>query len=138
MSIRGRRHEIGASIVGELRGDTDAGEGQLRRLARFKVRFAPIAWLFGVGFAGFGIGGFRGAGIALMLPATVVFVAGLVDPTDDVEGRGALRARKRTLRHRYYLWLDQLRRKREHRQRTRHERKDAERDFLERRNRRDS
>jgi hypothetical protein len=135
MSIRGRRHEIGTSIVGELRGGDDAGGGRLKRIAKLEVRFAPIAWLFGVGLVGFGFDGFRGAGVALMLPATIAFVAELVDPTDDTEARRPSRGRKKTLRHRYFLWLDQLQRRQEHRQRARRERKDAERDFLERRHR---
>jgi hypothetical protein len=133
MAIRGRRHEVPASIVGEVRGHND-GEGELRRVARLEVRFAPIAWLVGVGFTGFGVGGFRGAGIALMLPATLVFIAALIDPPAE-PGAFARHRRKRTLRHRYFLWLDRSQRKAEARRQRRVQRKEAERRYLERRDR---
>jgi hypothetical protein len=134
MSIRSRRPGPRPSIGFELRGNTDREGVELRRLLRLEVHFAPIAWLFGVGLTGFGVDGFCGAGVALMAPATLVFVVALLD---QPAGYGSRRPRrKRTLRHRYLLWSDQLGWKRDRRKQLRRERKEAERDFLERRKRR--
>jgi hypothetical protein len=104
------------------------------RGARLEVPFAPIAWLVGVGLAGFGIDGFLGAGVALMLPATVVFVGALLDPPGP---SSSPRSRKKTLRHRWFLWSDRLGRKHERAMDERHERKEAERRFLDSRRKRE-
>ncbi len=126
--INRRGHESPASIVGGLRDHAGEGEGELRRMSRLEVRFAPIAWLFGLGFVGYGLDGFGGAGIALMIPATLVFVGALLDPADfSPSGR----RRKKTLRHRWFLWLDRLDRKRDRVRYERRERKEAERRFLD-------
>lgn len=96
-------------------------------VARIRVRLAPVAWLVGVGFAGVSFDGLRGAGIALMLPATVVFVAALID---EHLGSG-VGGRQRTLRHRWLLRLDRFERRLERWERERRERKEAERRFLD-------
>jgi hypothetical protein len=104
--------------------------GRLPRTARMEFRFAPIAWLVGVGFVGYGIDGFIGAGIGLMLPAVGVFLGALV-LQGDRPGARILSKRKKTLRHRYFLWLDQQGRKLESRKQLRLERKKAEKRFLD-------
>lgn len=101
--------------------------GRLPRTASVEFRFAPIAWLVGVGFAGYGIDGFVGAGIGLMLPAVVIFLGALVDDRRGWEpGR-----RKKTLRHRWFLWLDGLSRRLKSNKRLRRERREAEQRFLD-------
>lgn len=125
--------ELDAVAEGNIWAGPGVEEREVKRLARFEMRLTPVAWHFGVGFVGYGVDGFLGAGVALMLPATAVFVGALID---DRQGSAILdRQRKKTLRHRYFLWLDQLDRKRDQRRRERRERKQAERAFLERRNR---
>ncbi len=124
------------SAEGVTRITIRADRGRLTRTARFKVRSAPLAWLVGLGLVGFGLGGAVGAGVALMLPASAVFIFALFFPGDVLTRRGRPR-RKKTLRHRYYLWLDQQRRKFERKKEERRERRQAERDFLKRRRQRE-
>ncbi len=100
----------------------------MNRVSSFEVRFAPVAWLVGLGLAGFGVAGIRGAGAALMIPATLVFVGALIDGRQG----SALRARrKKTLRHRWFLWLDRLDRGRADARYERRRRKEAEQSFLD-------
>jgi hypothetical protein len=100
-----------------------------------EFRFAPIAWLVGVGFAGYGVDGFVGAGIGLMLPAVVIFLGALVFQGERLGGRGLPNMNK-TLRHRWFLWLDGLSRKLESNKQLRRERREAEQRFLDSRRKR--
>jgi hypothetical protein len=124
------------SAEDHLRSGVRSDAGELARTASLEIRFAPIAWLVGVGFAGYGIDGFVGAGIGLMLPAIVVFLGALVFQGDGLGGRSVAK-RKKTLRHRWFLWLDRLGRKREHSKQERRERKEAEQRFLDSRRERE-
>lgn len=129
-SGRGEPTELSEGTVHGVPG-TEARK--VKRRAGLEVRFAPVAWLFGIGFAGYGVGGFLGAGVALMLPASTAFVGAWLDQrvTADVNRD----RRRKTFRHRYFLWLDRRHRRREWKERVRQERQAAERDFLERRKR---
>jgi hypothetical protein len=124
-----------ASTGVEVSAEGPTGLGGLTRTPGVEVRFAPIAGLVGVGFAGYGVGGFVGAGIGLMLPAVSVFLGALIFEGDGLGGRG-LSKRKKTLRHRWLLWLDGLGRRREFSKRERRERKEAEQQFLDSRRKR--
>jgi hypothetical protein len=127
---------VKTTAEGFLRSRVRVTGAELARTARIRIRFAPVAWLAGVGLVGFGVDGWLGAGVALMLPATVVFVGAVVDP--DTSSMSRLRRRKRkTLRHRWFLWLDQQGRKLESRKQLRHERKEAEQRFLDSRRKRE-
>lgn len=131
---RGRCEPAALSEVA-VHGKPGVEGNKVKRLARFEIRFAPIAGLIGIGLAGYGVGGILGAGVALMLPASIIFVGACLD--ECVTAYVARdRRRRKTLRHRWFLWLDQRRRRREWKERERRERQAAERDFLERRNRR--
>jgi hypothetical protein len=124
------------SAEGRHRSRVGSDAGSPPRVARLRIRFAPIAWLAGAGFTGYGIDEFVGAGIALMLPATVVFVGALLDPAEPSVSRVNPRKGK-TLRHRWFLWLDQLGRKLEHRKQLRRERQGAEQRYLDSRRKRE-
>ncbi len=129
------RCELVATTEDAVHGGPAFEEHEVKNRARFEIRIAPVAWLIGIGLAGYGVGGILGAGVALMLPASAVFLGVWLDErlTAYVVRD---RRRRRTLRHRWFLWLDGRRRKREWKERGRRERQAAERDFLERRKRR--
>jgi hypothetical protein len=126
----------GVGVSAEGAPGARRGLGEFAGTARLEIRFAPIAWLTGIGFAGYGIAGFLGAGVGLMLPTTTVFIGALLDPTEKSwVDRG--RRPKKTPRHRWLLWSDQLGRKWEAAKARRRDRQEAEKRFLEARRKRE-
>jgi hypothetical protein len=121
---------VKTTAEGFLRSRVREGDAELARIARIRIRFAPVAWLVGVGLLGFGVEGMLGAGVALMLPSSGVFVGALFDPVASSPSR-LKRRKRRTLRHRWFLWLDQQGRKLDSRKQLRLERKEAEQRFLD-------
>lgn len=124
------RRELGAPSEDAVHGGSAVEEHEVKNLARFEIRIAPVAWLIGIGLAGYGVGGILGAGVALMLPASAVFVGTWLDERITAYVVRD-RRRRRTLRHRYFLWLDRRHRKRDEKKRWRRDRKEAERSYLE-------
>jgi hypothetical protein len=136
ISACGKKGRVPVSAEGFLRSRERSDVGERVRATGLQVRFAPVAWLVGAGFLGFGIDGFFGAGVGLMLPATVLFLGALVDSGDGPQRRSRS-PRRKTLRHRWFLWLDQLARRHERARDERRARKEAERRFLDSRRKRE-
>jgi hypothetical protein len=98
------------------------------------MRIAPVSGLVGLGLIGYGLDGILGAGVGLVLPHVVLVVSQLV--YDLLARPSADRRRRKTLRHRFLLWIDRRRVKKVSNLRERVERKEAERKYLASRARR--
>jgi hypothetical protein len=97
------------------------------------MNIAPFAAIIGLALVGNALGSVLGAGVALLLPSLVAASLRVVIAFFD--WASGLRTEK-TLRHRWFLWLDQKRRGREVARIRREKRTVAEREYLEHRGRR--
>ena len=97
------------------------------------MNLAPFAAIIGLALVGDALGSVFGAGVALLLPSLVAAALGAA--IAFLDWASGLRSEK-TLRHRWLLWLDQRRRKREVERGRRERRKAAELEYLGRRVRR--
>jgi hypothetical protein len=99
-----------------------------------KIRVTPVAGLLGLGLIGYGLNGTLGAGVGLVLPNFVVVVSRLI--YEFLTRPYADRRRRKTLRHRFFLWNDRRQARNASKLRQRAERKVAERRYMDGRARR--
>lgn len=95
-------------------------------MKRIEIHVAPLAAIIGLALLGDHFAGGLGAGIALLLPVAILAAVAAADAPQ-------YRRQKKTFRHRYLLFLDRSYRRRKRLGRERHERKETERRYIERR-----
>jgi hypothetical protein len=100
-----------------------------------RIPLAPIAAVVGMALIGNGVDGSVGAGVALVAAVVIGFLIALILVDDETATVGRRRTKK-TLRHRVLLAVDVRRRRRVARKCEHERRKEAERVFLGRRDRR--
>jgi hypothetical protein len=106
-----------------------------RSTKAIRIPLAPIAAVVGVALIGNGVDGSTGAGVALVTAVVIGFLFALI-LVDGETASVSRRRTKKTLRHRVLLAVDVRRRRRATKKRQHERSKEAERDFLRRRDRR--